>query len=391
MTCAAPATSDHTSSSPDPASAAARGRLGSILNYQWRLDSVLGVGGSAAVYAATHVSGKRAAIKLLHAEYAFDERLRVRIEREARVLSTIDHPCAVRLLDDGVTPEGVQFLVMELLDGETLASYLTRRGERVDLHEALLITKLVLDALIAVHQKGVVHRDISVENLFITIDGQVKLIDFGISRLLSVPDLHIEGTTNPVLGTPGFMPPEQARGQNNEVDQRSDVWAVGAVLFELLTGMPVHHEAQTLYHKLFSAAWKPAPKLVSLVPSASVGLQALVDRALAFDKNRRFFDARHMLQALRALLAELPEGAGARTLDVTAAPPVTDGSDLRFPTTPLTVVYSKRRPVERARDAVAIAFRMLKDAVTQLTRLRLPESLRRRVAGPFLARRQLVR
>jgi serine/threonine-protein kinase len=378
MTYLAPAAIDLDSGDFDPATLAAQRRIGWLLNHQWRLESVLGVGGSAAVYAATHVNGQRAAIKMLHAEYAFDERLRGRLEREAAVLSALDHPGAVRFLDDGLTRAGVQFLVMEELDGETLAAYLARRGDRLDVHEALLVTKLVLDALVATHARGVVHRDVSIENVFITRRGQVKLIDFGISRLLAVPDIAIGGVVNPVLGTPGFMPPEQARGLNDQVDGQSDVWAVGAILFELLTGLPVHHDANTLYQKLFSAAWKPAPKLGSLVADASPELRALVDRALAFEKRDRFADAARMLRGVREVLASLPEGAGARSLSLSLSLSVSP-----LPRAALSVVPRRPSPLERASLALGIVVRMLRAAVVQL---RLHSA---RFAGQVLARRLL--
>lgn len=306
------------STEADTSPEAAQGRVGQWLNRQWRLDSVLGVGGSAAVYEATHRDGRRAAIKLLHAEYAFHPRLRARLIREARVLGAQHHPSAVRLIDQDVTSFGEQFLVMERLDGETLAEYLIRKRARLPLEQSLRITLHVLDAVVAAHEAGVVHRDLSVENVFITRSRQIKLIDFGISRLIAEPELYEQDL--PIMGTPGFMSPEQARGQCAEVDAQSDIWAVGAILFEMLTGMPVHYEAGTLPQQLLSAAWRPAPQLATITKGASPELQAFVERALAFEKCDRFPDAESMREELLCLFVLLPEAEGERALPVSVAP-----------------------------------------------------------------------
>jgi serine/threonine-protein kinase len=312
--------SDEASNCADAQALAAVQRVGSVLNDTWRLDSVLGVGGSAAVYAATHRKGTRAAIKMLHAEYECDEQLRYRLEREALVLSLIHHPGAVRTYGKSTTADGSDFLVMELLEGETLASYLVRKDGRIGRDQALLITLHVLEALAGAHEYGIVHRDVTVDNVFITRSGQIKLIDFGIARLLDDPDPEAEGSIGPVIGTPGFMAPEQAQGLNSEVGVRSDVWAVGAILFELLTGLPVHFEAHTLFEKLTTGAFSEAPKLASIAPDASPELQALVDRALAFDSSERWRDACEMRGALLELFEVPPDRAGVRAFEVSFAP-----------------------------------------------------------------------
>ena len=331
---------------------AALDRVGSVLNDTWRLESVLGVGGSAAVYVATDRNGRRAAIKLLHAEYAFHDELRARLSHEARVLALVDHPGAVRVLDHDITKDGTLFLVMELLEGETLSSYVVRKEGRIEPEQALLITLLVLDALAPTHASGVVHRDITVDNVFITRRGEVKLIDFGIALLSNAPEVAAQPSIGQVVGTPGFMAPEQAQGLNREVGVQSDVWAVGAILFELLTGVPVHFEAHTLVQKLTSGAYRAAPELGSILEDASLALQGLVDKALAFDKSDRWQDANAMREALLDLFVAAPELAGVRALDISFAPaPVGDGArSLRG-----TALGYERRPVplERARQALS--------------------------------------
>jgi serine/threonine protein kinase len=312
--------SDEPATYPDAVALAALERVGAVLNDTWRLDSLLGVGGSAAVYSATHRKGTRAAIKMLHAEYECNDELRCRLEREALVLNLIHHPGAVRLLGKDMTDDGSEFLVMELLEGETLASYLVRKDGRIGRDQALLLTLLVLEALAGAHEYGIVHRDITVENVFIMRSGQIKLIDFGIARLLGCPEPEASPSFGPVIGTPGFMAPEQAQGLNEEVDVQSDVWAVGAILFELLTGLPVHFEARTLFQKLTSGAFSAAPKLASIAPDASRELQRLVDRALAFDKADRWRDACEMRSALLELFDVPPDRAGIRAFEISFAP-----------------------------------------------------------------------
>jgi serine/threonine protein kinase len=322
MTLPGIGTVDEVSQYPDAVARSAMRRIGSILSGHWRLDSLLGVGGSAAVYAATHKCGKRAAIKVLHPEYAFNEQLRLRLNREAHVLSVVDHPGAVRILKEGMSDDGALYLVMELLEGETLTNHLARKGSKLSEEQALRITLLVLDVLAQAHSKGIVHRDIKLDNVFITRSGEVKLLDFGIARVLKSVEAETEDQTRVglVLGTPGSMPPEQALGLNDQVDAQSDVWAVGAVLFELLSSQSVHFEASTLYDKLLSAASKPAPKLATVVEDVSPGLALLVDRALAFEKEDRFRDATEMRDSVLALIDLALENEGRRRLKISFAP-----------------------------------------------------------------------
>jgi len=369
---------DEPASYPDAQAVAALERLGTVLNDTWRLDSVLGVGGSAAVYAATHRKGTRAAIKMLHAEYECNEQLRDRLEREAFVLSSIRHPGAVRSYGKGTTADGSDFLVMELLEGETLAGYLVRKEGRIGRDQALLITLLVLEALAGAHEYGIVHRDVTVENVFITRSGQIKLIDFGIARLVGSRDPEAEGSVGPVIGTPGFMAPEQAQGLNSEVGVRSDVWAVGAILFELLTGLPVHFEAHTLFQKLTTGAFSAAPKLASIAPDASPELQTLVDRALAFDSSERWRDACEMRSALLDLFDVPPDRAGIRAFEVSFAPvaqaPITQRG--------LLGLLRSWRPIEGLRAGLTTLVHALRAAIINL---RQPVRLRPRPRSRMLS------
>jgi eukaryotic-like serine/threonine-protein kinase len=287
---------------------AARQRVGTILNRKWRLDSLLGIGGMAAVYAATHRNGHRVAIKLLHPHFCLDEALRSRLQQEGYVANSIDHPGALRILDDDRTADGAVFLVMELLSGEGLDARLKRKGWRLPRQDALAITGSVLEVLVAAHAKGIVHRDIKPDNVFITRSGEVKVLDFGIARMRSLPDDMGRTNNGALFGTLGFMAPEQALARSQEIDGRTDLWAAGAMLFTVLSGRLVH-EAPTANEQLVHAATRRAPSLESVMPEVDEALAALVDKALAFEREGRWQSATDMLEALQVVAEIGAEGA----------------------------------------------------------------------------------
>ncbi len=286
----------------------ARARLGRVLKEKWRLDALLGVGGMAAVYSATHRNGKQVAIKMLHTELSLDDEVRTRFLREGYVANSVGHAGAVSVADDDVADDGSVFLVMDLLEGETVESRWQREGRRLPVAEVLSIADQVLDVLAAAHAKGVVHRDIKPENLFLTTAGQVKVFDFGIARLKELSSLSNATRSGVTLGTPAFMSPEQARGLWDEVDARTDLWAVGATMFTLLTGRYVH-EARTPNEQLLAAMTASAPAIATLVEGLPPGASELVDRALAFDRADRWADAAAMQRVLRAAFHGQPAEA----------------------------------------------------------------------------------
>lgn len=300
----------------DPCKAAAERRLGQVLRGKWRLDSLLGVGGMAAVFAATHRNGKRVAIKMLHPQIAVDTSIQHRFLQEGYVANSIEHEGAVSVLDDDVAEDGAVFLVMELLEGETLDGRAERLGGRVPFHEVVAYSEQLLDVLAAAHAKGVVHRDIKPENLFVTSKGQLKVLDFGIARLLERTGSTAATKTGSTLGTPAFMPPEQALGYVKDVDQQSDVWAVGAMMFTLLSGQVVHG-GNTVNEQLIAAATKPARSVVEVAPDLSPAVAQVVDRALAFEKASRWRDASMMLQALRSAAGADAGAASSGTVGAT--------------------------------------------------------------------------
>ena len=340
----------------DPAS-----RIGTTLRGKWRIERLLGTGGFASVYAATHRAGKRVAIKVLHAALGASEEVRRRFLKEAYAANAVGHPAVVGVSDDDVTEDGAPFLVMDLLEGETVEALRKNAGGRLGAGRVLGIAEEALGALMAAHGKGIVHRDLKPENLFVTSDGQVKVLDFGIARFREPGDESTSTTTGLTMGSPAFMAPEQAHGRWSEVDARTDLYALGATMFVLLSGRLVHGK-RNLHEALIDAATKPAPSLGSVAPDVPAAVVAVVDRALAFEREKRWPDALAMREAVRAAkgapasaTSTVPLGAvaapGAPSLVVTGAPSaagVSAGSsfDPAAMTAPLPAVTTARGNTE---------------------------------------------
>jgi serine/threonine-protein kinase len=278
-----------------PIEARAAARVGTILDGKYRIARVLGVGGMASVYLGLHRNGHRVAVKVLHPELSVHEDVRARFVREGYVANAVGHPGAVRVIDDDVAEDGSAFLVMEMLEGESLGERQRRLGPRPG-REVLAIGHQLLDVLAAAHDKGIVHRDIKPENLFLTTGGALKVLDFGIARILDEPGI-MATQTGARLGTPAFMPPEQALGRREQVDGRTDLWACGATMFTLLSGRIVH-EAETAEEVIVRAATQPARSLAAVAKDAPAAIVALVDRALRFSRDERWPDARAMQAAI---------------------------------------------------------------------------------------------
>ncbi|MDB4936765.1 MAG: uncharacterized protein JWP87_3737 [Labilithrix sp.] len=283
-------------------------RVGTTINGKYRLDALLGLGGMAAVYAATHRNGDRVALKVLHAELSRMEDIRARFLREGYVANKIGHAGVVRVIDDDVAPDGCVYLVMELLEGRTLEQYRLSQGGRLPVNETLALVGDVLDILAAAHMQRIIHRDIKPDNVFLTTSGVTKLMDFGIARLLDASHVTASGA---LMGTPAFMSPEQAGGRTKEIDARTDVWSAGALLFVLLTGQEVHR-ARTGAEQMIYAATQAARSITTLVPDLSSEVAHVIDVALAYDMRNRWQTAGAMRNALRY--------AAGRTSAVPAAP-----------------------------------------------------------------------
>ncbi|UQA62926.1 protein kinase domain-containing protein [Polyangium aurulentum] len=293
----------------------AEARIGTLLKGKWRLDTLLGVGGMAAVYAATHRNRNRAAVKVLHPDLAAEPAIRARFHHEGYAANAVGHPSVVRVLDDDETDDGVVFLVMELLEGETYDRIAQRCGGKLPTPEVLALALAVLDVLEVAHHKRILHRDLKPENIFLTRDGAVKVLDFGLARVLesAIQQGRLATSLGTTMGTPGFMPPEQARGEWDDVDATSDLWAVGATMFTLLSGRLVH-ESQSLAGSLIMAATKPARSIASVAHDMPRAVVEVIDRALAFEKTARWPDATSMKRAVADALRTPALAAPPRTV-----------------------------------------------------------------------------
>lgn len=284
----------------------AESRVGTCIRDKWTLERLLGVGGTASVYSATHRNGNRVAVKILHPELASQGQFRERFLREGYVGNAIEHPGAVTVHDDDTTEDGCACLVMDLLEGENLEARRVRKGGRLACAEVLSLMDDVLDTLAIAHATGIVHRDIKPENLFLTTDNQVKLLDFGIARI-DVPENPGKTMAGIAMGTPAFMPAEQASAHWKDVDAQSDVWAIGASMFTMLTGRFVH-DGGTVNESLAMAVTKEAPAIASIASDVAAPVAYIVDKALKRDKSQRWGTARELQNAIRLTYRELQEG-----------------------------------------------------------------------------------
>ncbi len=282
-------------------------REGTVLNDKWTLVRLLGIGGMGAVYAARHRNGAKAAVKILHPEYSRHKEVRERFRREGYAANRVDHPGVVKVLDDDVVASGpdagTAYLVMELLEGQSLQDRLecgTTVGER----DFLEMADGVLDVLRVAHGAGVVHRDLKPENLFFEESegrSRVKVLDFGMARLLDQQAITSYGMA---LGTPSFMAPEQAAGRLDEIDGRTDLFALAATGFRLRAGRRIH-EADDAIELVQRMARDPAPPIRSVAPDVSAPYARVIDRALQFRREDRYEDAAAMQADVRRAIAEL--------------------------------------------------------------------------------------
>ncbi|MEO7097215.1 MAG: serine/threonine-protein kinase, partial [Polyangiales bacterium] len=239
--------------------AEARTRVGTTLRGKWVVDRLIDRGGMASVFAATHRNGNRVAVKVLHRHISEQADLKDRFLREGYVANKVGHPSAVSIVDDDETEDGAVFLVMELLEGESLEQRI-KRTKTLSVVEALFAADHVLDVLASAHDAGIIHRDIKPANVFITRDGRIKLLDFGLARVREASFKAAATRDGILMGTAAYMPPEQAQGKSANIDHRADQWAVGALLFTGLSGHFVH-EARNLVDRIAPVPDNPATVL----------------------------------------------------------------------------------------------------------------------------------
>lgn len=286
------------------------GLLHTVLGERYRLDSIVGAGGMGTVYRATHVTiGKQLAVKVLAQEFANEETFRGRFLREAQAISQIGHENVVEVTDFGVTPTGSLYLVMEMLEGEVLSEMLDREGA-LPWTRAKPIALQVCHALQSAHDKGILHRDIKPENCFCTQrPGRpdfVKVLDFGLAKMFAVEpgmDSGLETSLSAVggiMGTPEYMSPERIRGER--LDVRSDLYALGVLLYELVTGcVPYSGEHYTLVLDQQLHADPVPPRKVAPEAKIDPRLEAVILRALHKERDGRFATVGELAAALEAI------------------------------------------------------------------------------------------
>jgi serine/threonine-protein kinase len=276
--------------SGDPGTAGVR--EGDLLAGKYRIERVLGMGGMGVVVAAMHEQlEERVAIKLLHPAMAADAGATTRFLREARAAAKIKSPHVTRVFDVGTLPDGAPYMVMELLEGTDLAARLAQHGP-LPVAEAVDFVLQTCVAAAEAHARGIVHRDLKPANLFCVRepDGRItiKVLDFGISKMADAgtPAGQSMTATSAVMGSPLYMSPEQMRS-SKDVDARSDIWALGVILFQLLTAR-TPFEGETIPDLAIRIATEPPASLRALRPDVPPEIEAAVGRCLEKDRRARY-------------------------------------------------------------------------------------------------------
>jgi serine/threonine-protein kinase len=306
--------------------------VGSVVAGRYRLTRLIGEGGMGAVYEAEHVEiGKRVAIKLVHSIHARHAEIAARFRREARSASAIESDHIVQVFDAGNDPELGLFMVMELLRGEDLGTLLARTG-RLDQETACSVVLQAASALEKAHAASIVHRDLKPANIFLVqredYTAMVKLVDFGIAKI--VRDETAAGGSGltrmgSAIGTPNYMSPEQAQGLHT-LDHRTDIYSLGAVLYEMVVGEPPYPEMPTYEQTILQILMRPVPRASALVPRLSPALDQLIDDMMKADPAQR---VGRMREVRERILAHSPGLEQARLLLLPANPLAAAGSELR--------------------------------------------------------------
>jgi eukaryotic-like serine/threonine-protein kinase len=296
--------------------------LGTVIGGRYRLDAEIGRGGMSTVYRAFDVVLERpVAVKLMHRETAADADQLERFRREARSVAQLNHPHVVTVIDageesspdaDGYSegPLATPYIVLEYVHGETLKDVIRREGP-LEISQAIAYAIEIARALSAAHEQQIVHRDVKPHNVLISEEGGAKITDFGIARTLTEEGLTMAGR---VLGTTDYVSPEQALGQ--PVTGQSDLYSLGVVLFEMLTGdVPFHGPSPVAV--AMKHVREEVPDIQLLRPDVSAATAAVVERAVSKDLSRRYPDAASMLADLEEILAVEAARTGQATGEVT--------------------------------------------------------------------------
>ncbi|MBN2801870.1 MAG: protein kinase [Deltaproteobacteria bacterium] len=291
-----------TETPPDSLPALPDPLIGKLIAQRYRIEKLLGEGGMGHVYQATHIKmGKKMAVKLIHKDLAHIDEISQRFEREAISSSKLSSPNCISVTDFGKTEDGQLYLAMELLEGEELDERLEREG-KIDPKETIEIISQVLKGLIHAHEQGVIHRDLKPENIFLIKQDKnspyVKILDFGIAKLTTTEEKGKNLTkTGMVFGTPKYLSPEQALG--DKIDHRADIYSVGIILYEMLTGSPAF-EAETAMDTLSMHLTAPPPKL-SEHGTYPKQFQKIINKAMSKKPDDRYATAQDFLTALESV------------------------------------------------------------------------------------------
>jgi serine/threonine protein kinase len=275
---------------------------GAVLAETYEVTRLLGEGGMGAVWEARHLrlERKKVAIKVLHGFVAGDGEAVGRFQREANIASRLGHPNIIQVHDFNTLPGGAPYLVLEYLDGESLNERL-RRGP-LPLPQVLAFARQIGSALQAAHNEGIVHRDLKPHNVFLCpsethgyATEQVKVLDFGISKIQGSETVKTQ--TNAILGTPQYMSPEQAKGAHRDMDHRTDVFALGAMVYEMLTGRAAFL-GDSIPEVMFKVVYEEPPPLAELVPGLPPNVIAAVQHALVKNRDQRCESAAAFVEEL---------------------------------------------------------------------------------------------
>jgi serine/threonine-protein kinase len=343
--------------------------VGTVLGGTYRLERELGRGGMGSVYEASHVRlPRRYAVKLLKGEFVHDRDVFDRFRREAEIASSLGHDNIVEVFDFNFSDDGQPYMVLELLTGEDLSARLGRGGP-LNLQQMLQVLRQVASALEAAHARGIVHRDLKPSNLFLCKrpgkEELVKVLDFGISKVLHTPSMATQ--TGAILGTPNYMSPEQALGKQSEIDGRTDVFALGAIIYECLTGQRAF-DGPSAVGILFKVNYDTPEPMGSFV-DLPAGVDTVVRRALMKDRNHRYPTA-------QALLEDFERACSGAPLDATLA-----HANTSAPSKPAPATIDAPSPVAATVATPAPAITTLRSVASEIAprpatpRRRLPIAL----------------
>ncbi|HSE17502.1 MAG TPA: protein kinase [Pyrinomonadaceae bacterium] len=330
---------------------------------RYEIRSLIGTGGMGEVYLAQDTSlNRKVALKVLPADVASNQDRMRRFKQEATSAASLNHPNIAHIYEIGQAGE-LNFIAMEYIDGTTLRDKIHKEHE--DLSKLLRTLQHVAEGLAKAHDAGIVHRDLKPDNIMITSDGHAKILDFGLAKLVepqtttssvsSSEDptiLQVHSTPGLILGTMGYMSPEQAQGKTKEIDHRSDIFSFGCILFETITGQrPFSGKDHIeILNKLIR---EPAPSLSTLNPNAPADLQRIVRRCLAKDPDQRYQNIKDVAIELKEVRRELQE----RGIESTAAPVSSDSSEAQtIWKSETTRVHSQRETAESPGRASSAEF-----------------------------------